>query len=765
MKFFIVLTFFFISLSTIASLTLNDVCTQGLDAVCKKLFPSTLFDQIKGATIAKDGQKYQYSYNNKYSLATFINSFPTSLKSLATKLQLDTISFEKTQFILQASSSKYGGKFSTQMSLFNVQNVQIDLMYSPATSFLTSLNIPLTAINQVVQKFVNNAVINDAFNTFTGSNFYIVLANSDFKDLTGFKPTYLDTLEISEGTLALKATMILNANCNNNLRKFLTDKFGPSVSLELFSKITLTELKTSVALKNIPFTPKLLLSNVELFFQITYSAAQNAQVGIKGTLQYTRDAGDELKFTGVIKFSAIGIDLAFIMEGIYRNAFGFSRFHFGNIALGMGISYQGPPTNLLLGGEVAIGKECYDVKMNFIGNDYCIKASGKVNVGIKDPLDNWFTLSFSRLNSNSLLRAIAGEKGSDTGKISRFLSELMSVDKLECAFAMKDAKAEGVDLKQGLKFSGEVTVFAVKVALVLAVEPKEGTFESTLDFITPVAFKNVVGLYDYVKDNKGPKFSVALKKGTSGKEVSLKVNARLKVLGIFLGVDLTTNKEELSFKVSGGLFGGKFLAEFSADTSIDSLKKGEFKVKGSIKLDTTFFKELFSKISQQIDRVVYKMIKKIDQQKYKQLLQKRYFQKILNQQGSIFDKIGDFCEVSWKFVCSTIKNILDLQETLIVGILDGISNLASDPVILKSIGFDSTLDDKAAAKAASNVLDLTFSANINNKDVSFNGAPTLTDNGESLSQIIFDKSIEIIKQQGKARVLRVLFGLRNVDMN
>lgn len=214
---------------------------------------------------------------------------------------------------------------------------------------------------------------------------------------------------------------------------------------------------------------------------------------------------------------------------------------------------------------------------------------------------------------------------------------------------------------------------------------------------------------------------------------------------------MTANKEELSFKVAGGLFGGKFLAEFSAETTIDGLKKGEFKVKGSLKIDTSFFENLFQKLNEQIGKLIYKMISKIQNlQQYQALLSRTYLKKILDKEAGFFQRIGDICEFYWNFVCSTISATLDLQDTMIAGMLDVISVIGEgDPVQVKKIGFDTVLDDNAAAKAASDVLQLSFDAKISNKDVTFDGAPTLSDNGESISKIIFDKTVELMKLDAK----------------
>jgi hypothetical protein len=728
----------------------DDICKAGLKAVCDTLFPAnSIFSEIKTVTVAQSGQSYTWSYEKTYSLQEIVNKFPTSLKNLATKLQLNTISFAKTSFTLQAASTTYAGKFSTKMSAFQVDNVQIDVMYSPTTSFLASLNFPFTAIKQVVNKFVDNTKINDVFDAFSGSNFFVVIANSDFKSFTGFKPSYIGDLAITEGTLILKATLGLNANSQNNIRKFLTDKLGSTASLELLTQITLEQLDASAALKNIDLTTNLKLSNLELYFQIKYADPTSAEVGIKGKLEFKRSNADVLTFSGALKFTPKDVSFDFRMDGIYRQAFGLTRLHFGNVLLGFGIAYTGTPSQLKLGAEIAIGKDCYDDKMAFVGNDFCIMAKGKVSIGITNPKDNWFYVQLSQLNANSLVRAIAGEKGSDAGKVSRFLSELLSIDGLEASYAVVDVHETDITIQKGFKISGKVTVFSVKVAMVLALDVSEGTFEATLDFLTPIAFKNVVGLYDYSSNTKGPKFSLALKKDseTNTKTFALELSAKVKILGIEIGVQVKADKEELVFKVSGGLFGGKFAAEFIAKSTIDGLKKGEFSVDGSIKIDTSFFKDIFDNVNKNINKLILNMAKQLQKtNKYQDLLKRQAVKKILNE-DNFFSKIADVCELGWQLICSNIENTLKLKDIYLAGILDIITFNDDQPVKVKSVGFNTVLDDNAASKATGHKLDLSFSAQVNNKEVSFKGDPVLTDNGQSITEVIFDQSLKLLEQQ------------------
>ena len=146
------------------------------------------------------------------------------------------------------------------------------------------------------------------------------------------------------------------------------------------------------------------LFNIDLGF--SFGAGRIPSIGLTNIEMklHIPKRSQPLYFQGRLMILPTGdIEIRLKMRGVYEKAFGFPWLAVGNVDLGMRTKLACPGiclTQLILGGEIALGKNCYR------GNHRnCVKARGFLSADAQNPDENWFYFKLNKLSLRHLLVA------------------------------------------------------------------------------------------------------------------------------------------------------------------------------------------------------------------------------------------------------------------------------------------------------------------------------------------------------------------------
>lgn len=282
------------------------------------------------------------------------------------------------------------------------------------------------------------------------------------------------------------------------------------------------------------------LYNIDFGFSL--SASRPPTVGLTNIemdlpVPFAADGQRPLHFRGsMLVDPAFNVEASLQMVGIYINAFGIPILSFGNVDAGFRSRIDCPVcvTQLRLGGEVAIGKNCYT------GNSgKCVIVRGVFNIDALDAKNNYYFFSANQLSYRALLVAIGvpesvpGLQILDAARITNYEASYSSMDR-NIPFGNDPA---GKTIKAGMVFKGTFSVlFLVNVQVECAVE---------LLFGVP---KSVNALVTVDPINLGPlKFTAA---SDSSKGAKFELKANLLPPSVFFSLDGALTIDIINFRAS-----------------------------------------------------------------------------------------------------------------------------------------------------------------------------------------------------------------------
>jgi hypothetical protein len=282
------------------------------------------------------------------------------------------------------------------------------------------------------------------------------------------------------------------------------------------------------------------------------------------------------------------------------------------------LAYAGAiPTQFMVGGELAIGVECYDVNKKFIGTTWCLHVKAYVGLGVTDPSNNFFYVeSGSRLNIQTIVTSLFGSQQSVGAKVPAILvraleiqegmviSFLASLTPVTLDFKVYDDNLQSekqttnkLTIPAGFHFKGTVTLLSVTARLELAViksADKFAEFAATIDVKNPISFGKVLVLSHASEANRGPLFSLTYKS-----TVSLVVSAKIDIFGFSVSTSLTFDDTKLSFSFESSWKDWiPFSIQMSVEATYAKMSINTFHLKGIFERnkETTKWSELFSHI-------------------------------------------------------------------------------------------------------------------------------------------------------------------------
>jgi hypothetical protein len=297
------------------------------------------------------------------------------------------------------------------------------------------------------------------------------------------------------------------------------------------------------------------------------------------------------------------------------------------------LAYAGAiPTQFMVGGELAIGVECYDENKNFIGTTWCLNVKAYVGLGATEPSNNFFYVeSGTRLNLQTIVTSLFGSKESAGAKVPAILiqaleiqegmviSFLASLTPVTLNFKVYDDNLPSeqqipntLTIPAGFNFKGTVTLLSVTASLELAVKKgAEGftEFAATIDVKNPIAFGKVLILSHATVAERGPLFSLKYQSS-----ISLEVSAKIEFFGFSVATSLFFDDTKLSFSfISSWKDWIPFSIQMSVEATYAKMAINTFHLKGSFQRNTepTKWAQLFKNIGAALEGSLVDLVKRL----------------------------------------------------------------------------------------------------------------------------------------------------------
>ena len=269
----------------------------------------------------------------------------------------------------------------------------------------------------------------------------------------------LNQLKAIEKGIGVVVAFRLPRSCGNDMFcKFFKTMLGNQRVMFRVTGIGTPVVTVSVRLPGKLKLGPLHLFNIDLGF--SFGAGRRPSIGLTNIEMKLHIAkrSQPLYFQGRLMIVSTGdVEIRLNMRGIYEKAFGFPWLAVGNIDLGIRTKLSCPATcltQLILGGEIALGKNCYR------GNQRnCVKARGFLSADAQNPDENWFYFKLNKLSLRHLLVAI----GMPNIPGLRIL-DFAKVSNVETSFSRKNRKLpaglvpRNINIQAGFLLKGKVSL-------------------------------------------------------------------------------------------------------------------------------------------------------------------------------------------------------------------------------------------------------------------------------------------------------------------
>ena len=565
-------------------------------------------DVTAKANPVNKGEFFTASCQENYHLKNVVARIESpTLKKLVTAIGLDTIALKKPQLVIstgEINGATFSGKLTyleaeIDFQVVFIKGLQIDFWVGMTLSFPSVL----TSIQNVMK--AEGKELGDGakkmLRTLEGSTFTMVFqtGGADFKDVPELEPGLLKGVnkdKIASSKIGLTLLAEINVlNIKASLIGGWLDRVGVK-KISLLAKIEADQFYAEASLDQIKIGVFTFISP-GLYFKLIYASPQSLELGIQSEMTLTLSS-KTFTFSGALLFSTIDVGFKFKMSTLWSQAFGLARLHFGRLSLALKLAYANAiPTEIVLGGELAIGSECYDEKNQFIGNKWCLHSQAYVGVSLDSTY--LYLKSESCWNMQTIVTALFGSK---TGgpKIPNFLTKSLEIHdgmvvsfyigkekEKAITFTTYDEKGDvssdnSVKIPQGFTFEGRVSLLSVTSHLVLKVTTSSTSFvnfEGTIDVENKIKFGKVLEISNFdEKSEKGPLFSLKLEDS----KLSLTVNCRVKIFDFSVGTNLIIEEGKVSFSFDAQWKYFPLMIALNVETSYSQLAMNRFHLKGQI---------------------------------------------------------------------------------------------------------------------------------------------------------------------------------------
>lgn len=574
-------------------------------------------------------------------METISKSFPPILKKMSEKLGFTVLSLNSPQITVNLGATQ-AIKFNGTFDVLGLKGIRFDLLAIKAFAYndlssgvLLSAALPYSSLSDFIEKIVP-IKINALLDMFDGgSAFTLSLANDDleFGRVEELKPEYLGQKVLKGFT----ASAVLKFGEGNAISKFMR-RFGEDFGLVLSITVTEEMLSASAGIMNMEIGKGFLIEETAFYFSFEFKNPQPT-IGVRGSLVVPVGNGETITLGGDLSFSPIDAGLEFTMKDLWKGAFGIKRFTFGNLILSGKISYaSGVPSAIQVGGEVAIGLDCYgqgNDKSVFLGDGHCIRAQAYVGIDATQPENNYFFFNASRIDLDTIMRAMLGSKTEQKVQIPTILNDAIQFPLgATVSYAVQGHSLPNIDVKEGLRVFGKLQVFDAWAFVDIEVSLSNLVFFANIT-CSPIKLK----VFELTANdgNSGPIMTIGVKYNPP--TFAALIDAKLTVLGITSAVLIDIGLEKMSFFINGPILGGFFLAELRFEASHEGFKSANFYFKGVLKTNQV----LLNVIEGVSERVSKKLIEGAEQVRIANEKVEEAQQKLNDQKAKVCENIEKQC--------------------------------------------------------------------------------------------------------------------------
>ena len=588
MKLTYILPFFFalllcISISKAAEAqTYSCATNSAIQKVCDLAFFSAAINLSVTIQTAKTYDTLLSTTFPNFTGAQFSQNYLSpSLQSLAHIIKFDTISLLKPNLTMNIGKT-YAARFSGLLTLFGVQNIQLDalVMKSVPNGLFLSANLPFSSLGTILASFFPMNINKVLEVMGGGSSLSLIVTNKfDFANITELRPSYIiGVTSWNESTLGLYANLRLTTG-TNPISQFLRRYLGDNAALQLAVTLGDSVFNGFIGIADFQVSSRIAFTQAGVSIKIDAKTPEPT-ISIGATMKLlVKDYF--LTFTGALIFKPIDVGMSFTMKGVWINAFGLDRVYFGNLLLSGAISYAGVPSEFVVGAEIAVGLQCYDVQ-TFQGNGYCLRAQGYVGIDIVDPNNNYFYLQVSTLSLDVIMRAFLGSKTEQTIPIPEMLNNALQFPQgLQLSYSLLDKDLVNVRIRAGYVMIGQISVFGATATCNIQILTLAKKISAYLA-ISPINFGNVLTL-NGDSPASGPYMNITAV--LFPPVLNVQMAAKVTVLGISASVQVVILLERLYFYISGPLLFGALTADLSVELTNANFKAFNFGISANIKMN------------------------------------------------------------------------------------------------------------------------------------------------------------------------------------
>lgn len=640
-----------------------------------------------------------------YNLSDFIAKLPEFLQFVANKLGLGTIAFANPTISLLYGQNQLAGRVKTNINILGKSGIDIDLIAIKQGSGVTVLlsfgarfSVVTRIINQLIgsQKLQENDTKNP-FSWFDDSSIAVLLSTNDidFKSLPAdFKPTYFNnnvSIDKASGPHAVIQTSIrFKPNPNNVIANFIQKNILPG-DIHLAVKITKADIEAFAGITNLKLSKGgIMLDNAGFYVKLKYALPHEPEIGISGQISLPIGKSDskgnknKIILKGKLKFTPINAGFDFEMIGIWAEAFGLKRIHFGNVKLKMDFTYAaGVPSAIGLGGEIAVGLNCYSFdqannKVQFVGSSKCLQAKANIGINVSDPQDNYFYMDLAQLSFQTIVNAFVGGNNGGDIKVPDILEKVLSFPKgLKASYAIKKQTIGDLKIKQGLNLEGTIQSFDKSAAfeLNLTFNKAVPSFKAKVDISQAINISRILEISATKDKAKGPLIEIGFEdKEGKGYKFSADFDAKVSILGNTAAAKINLDKDVMKFQINGSIFNsieailkveigmgaGSTKVTVEADIVLsEKIRKIVNSVKDkAVQALNTLKEKLNQKIAEESEKI--KDLK--SKQSSKNIFSKDFYKLGIKETNNLFMKAGKLSLVGTKKLVSKLGNIFDIFE-------------------------------------------------------------------------------------------------------
>lgn len=575
--------------------------TKGLTKICSMLkmsFPKlhTSFSAVK------NGVNQVALKIKSYKFTDFLTVFPQSVQLLAKKIGLQKIKFSNIELKIAFGKLK-GASLKTDVDLFGLKfsgDVMGILAKKPA--FVLGLEAKFSLVLNLMEKVSLGklpaksnplAMFGDSSLTFM-----LHFNEIDFHDIEFLKPKYYDEMVKGENTkkpfIKIMSKVSITDTSKHPAAAFLK-KFVLTSEYIFTLTFTTKMVKVTVAANEIALPGGLKITGAGLYLYVKYKSPQDFDFGIKGDLVIPMGPKQLITLGGRLILSPTAGGFEFTMKGILSNPFFIPRIHFGDLRVKAKFGYEsGIPSNIEFEGTIALGTKCFKGN-TFIGNGYCLKASGGVGLNTRDPSGNYFFVKVTGMTFDILLTAIAGSKSKKVRTPPIFNDNFQFPKGMFVSFSGAEKTIGNITLPVGLKIKGVISAFKKPTTIDITVDINKKTAKADIIFHKSFIFKGITFGRSMGEKQKGPIFRGTIKNNKLKGQMIFYLG--LKKLKFYAEVKAKMDKKGMQMHLKGSLF-GKFAAEFDF---VMAKKNGKTSISMNGQIDLgSFLNKLISKVEKSV---------------------------------------------------------------------------------------------------------------------------------------------------------------------